>query len=324
MSFQHINLENHSRPKFSVVIPCWNAAATLRSTLDTILGQDYLSWETIIVDDGSTDETTSIIMDYVSKDKRFQILSSNRQGPSGARNLAALKCAQGEYIAFLDSDDLWAPNKLSSTLAFFETRPDADAVYAQISFFRISPLKPETHSTVYKRPLNPIDFLRDNPVCTMSNLVIKSRIFKKHGGFDESIVHNEDVEFLVRATANGAIIEGLDEHLVSYRTSITGLSANLSSMRKGWHKAIESLQATNYRLTPQQIAEADAGNLRYLARRALRTGAPGFEALRMAVLGISRSPKSFFSPLWRGGMTLAGALAAPFLTKSMRKIAFSR
>ncbi len=311
-------------PAFSIVIPCWNAEATLRATLDSVLIQKCESWECIIVDDGSTDDTPYIIAEYCSLDHRIRTLSTLRNGPSGARNLAGLEHAKAQYLAFLDSDDIWHPDKLERTLSTFESNPDLDGLYAQIAFFSNDVTKPETHSTVYPRMLRPIDFLRDNPVCTMSNLAIKTALFKDCNGFDRTIVHNEDVEFLVRATAKGGRIEGIQECLVNYRTSVTGLSANLNSMRAGWHRALESLQSSEYRLSPEQVAEADAGNLRYLSRRALRTGAPGFEALRLAMRGISRSPRSFFSPVWRGTMTLMGALIAPLLPQTIRALTFNR
>jgi len=311
-------------PEVSIIVPCWNSADTLGKTLDSVLAQDFKNWEALVVDNGSTDSTTDIIREYCSKDSRIIGLYCDRKGPSCSRNFAGLTHARSKYLAFLDSDDLWTSNKLGCTLDYFSQNLSIDAVYAQIAFFRVSPDKPETFSTVYNRVLEPIDILRDNPVCTMSNLVIKSDIFRKHAGFDELIVHNEDVEFLVRASAAGAKIQGIGDHLVSYRTSISGLSADLELMRKGWHKALESLQATDCCLTPYQIAEADAGNLRYLARRALRTHAPGFEALRFALRGIFRSPRSFFDPLRRGVGTLLGSAVVPFMPTSLRKIAFSR
>lgn len=315
---------NSSSPTFSVIIPSWNAAATLRATLDSVKAQDCQDWEAIIIDDGSTDDTANIIAEYCAGDVRFSTFKGNRMGPSAARNVAGLVRSKATYLAFLDSDDLWMPNKLSLTLEAFAANENTDGLYGQISFFRLSPSKPETYSTVYDRPLKPIDFLRDNPVCTMSNLVLKRSAFQSVGGFDESIVHNEDVELLVRLTSRRALIEGIASHLVCYRTSLTGLSANLQLMRAGWHKAAETLQASPMWLTDAELAAADAGNLRYLARRALRTGAPGFEALKLACQGLARSPRSFLSPLWRGGLTFAGALVAPFLPAFIRQLAFSR
>ncbi|MFO1034110.1 MAG: glycosyltransferase [Hyphomicrobiales bacterium] len=313
-----------AQPCVSVIIPCWNAAATLEATLASLRAQTFTNWEAILIDDGSTDTTPNLIAARCAGDSRFRSIKTNRLGPSAARNLAGLKLARGHYLAFLDSDDIWTPEKLSLSLAELDNNADVAGCYGQISFFRSAPERPETYSTVYPRRLVPADFLRDNPVCTMSNLVLRRDIFHTSGGFDESIIHNEDVEFLVRISAAGAQISGIDAHLVCYRTSITGLSANLPQMRAGWHKALATLQATASALPPRDVAAADAGNLRYLARRALRTGAPGFEALKLAAAGMARSPRSFLSPPWRGGMTLAGALAAPFLPRRLRALAFSR
>jgi glycosyltransferase involved in cell wall biosynthesis len=311
-------------PMFSVIVPCWNAAATLRETLESLLAQDFGDWEAILIDDGSTDETASIIAEFCAKNPRFSTFGCDRGGPSVARNIAGLVRSKATYLAFLDSDDLWMSNKLSLTLSAFRENENIDGVYGQISFFRTSPLHPETFSTVYPRSLQPIDFLRDNPVCTMSNLVLKRSVFQRVGGFDEAIVHNEDVELLVRITAQRGRIDGIKNHVVCYRTSVTGLSSNLQLMRAGWHKAVETLQATSMWLTEEELAAADAGNLRYLARRALRTGAPGFEAFRLAYQGLKRSPRSFLNPIWRGGFTLVGACAAPMLPKFIRKLAFCR
>jgi glycosyltransferase involved in cell wall biosynthesis len=311
-------------PTFSVIIPCWNAAATLSDTLESLKAQDYQDWEAIIINDGSTDATAEIISEYCASDSRFSTFKGERIGPSAARNIAGLARSNAKYLAFLDSDDLWTPHKLSETLKAFEADASVDGFYAQIAFFRVDPKKPETFSSVYQHPLRPIDFLRDNPVCTMSNLVLKRSVFQDIGGFDESIVHNEDVELLVRAATKHARIEGIYAHHVNYRTSLTGLSADLKLMRAGWYKAVETLQATPMHLTQAELAAADAGNLRYLARRALRTGAPGFEALSLAVRGLLCSPRSFLNPLWRGGFTLLGAMIAPFLPQTLRQLAFSR
>ena len=312
------------RPFFSVIVPCWNAGNTLASTLESVVQQEFTNWEMIVVDDGSTDNTAGIINDYCRRDSRIKSLKLDQGGPSKARNLAGLHCAKGEFLAFLDSDDLWRQNKLALSHDYILMSPEVDGFYARVAFFRIDPIRPETQSTVYPTELKPIDLLRDNPVCTMSNLVLSKEAFSAHRGFNESIIHNEDVELLVRLTASGCRIAGINETLVSYRTSFTGLSANLKSMRLGWQSAVEALQRTDQRLNDKELASANAGNLRYLARRALRTGAPGFEPLAFALAGLVCSPASFLNPFWRGGMTLACAFIAPFMPKKFRAFAFAR
>lgn len=317
-------ISHRNGPTFSVIIPCWNSADTLSETLDSVLSQCFSDWEMIIVNDASTDNSTAIIGSFAERDPRIKSINLIQSGPSRSRNFGALECARGKYLAFLDADDLWHPNKLSIIRNAFIRAPDLDGIYAKVAFFRNNPAFPETVSKIYPAELKPLDILRDNPVCTMSNLVLKTSCFKKFGGFNPDIRHNEDIELLVRMIASGVRIAGLEDVLVFYRTSLSGLSANLNSMRTGWRLALQSLQSTDMKLTKQQLAEAEAGNLRYLARRALRTDAPRFEALKLSLAGISKSPKSFFSPVWRGAMTLAGALLAPVMTKKLRNISFSR
>ena len=84
-------------PKFSVIIPCWNAEKTLAQTLESLISQTYENWHAIIIDDGSLDKTPEIISQYCSKDCRFSTITTSRNGPSNARNLAATDYAQGEY-----------------------------------------------------------------------------------------------------------------------------------------------------------------------------------------------------------------------------------
>lgn len=318
------NSKGRERPIFSIIIPCWNAEATLAETLESVLAQDLPHWEAIIVDDGSTDSSPEIAESYMKQSSRFTFVRTSRGGPSYARNRAALDFATGTYFAFLDSDDLWSPDKLRKSLSLLHSQVDIAVVYGRIAFFRESPQRPETFSTVYDRPLTALDLLRDNPVCTTSNLVVRGDVFRSLGGFDADIVHNEDMEFLLRVVVNGFGIIGCPDTLVHYRTSFTGLSANLQRMRGGWEEAARRLQTSSKRLSEAELAAADAGNLRYLSRRALRTGGPAFQALGLAAQGLSRSPLSFFNPPWRGGMTLLGALACPLLPASIRKLVFSR
>ena len=91
-------------PKFSIIVPTYNAAELVRDTLDCILTQNYSDYELIIVDDGSTDDTMRILSEYAEKDARIRVLSQKNAGPADARNLG-LENARGEYILFVDSDD---------------------------------------------------------------------------------------------------------------------------------------------------------------------------------------------------------------------------
>ncbi|MFV8354043.1 glycosyltransferase family 2 protein [Flavobacterium sp. XS2P14] len=99
----------------SVIIPCYNQDQFLAETLQSVFDQTYSNWECIIVNDGSTDNSESIILDWIQRDKRFQYCKTKNSGVSAARNYG-LRIAQGEYVQFLDADDLLTADKLALSL----------------------------------------------------------------------------------------------------------------------------------------------------------------------------------------------------------------
>src|ERR1035437_7709292 len=108
-------------PLVSIVTPVYNAARWLPETLDTVRAQTLTDWEQILVDDGSTDGSRELIEAAAAADPRFRSLrTSGREGPSAARNLA-LDAARGRFIAFLDADDLWLPEKLARSVDWMTT-----------------------------------------------------------------------------------------------------------------------------------------------------------------------------------------------------------
>jgi glycosyltransferase involved in cell wall biosynthesis len=308
---------------FSVIIPCWNAARTLDETLASVLAQTLFNWEAILVDDGSTDETSDILTHWALRDPRFRVVVSVNKGPSHARNLAAFALARGQYLAFLDADDLWAPRKLQMMADAFKARSDLDGLYARVAFFRGAPGAARSRSTILPHPLTPADLLRENAVCTMSNLVVRTDCFRRTEGFNPNTVHSEDLEWLVVATALGARIEGLAEELVFYRASDDGLSVDFESMHGGWRNAVLAAGRLGFVLAPRALRAAEAVHLRYLARRALRVRVRRFTALRLALRGALRSPTGFFGDPWRGGMTFLAAALEPVLPSRLRRFVFS-
>lgn len=106
------------QPLVSIITPAHNSAAYISQTIDSVLAQTYQNWELLIVDDCSTDNTVSVIQTYCLQDTRIKLLKlTENLGPAGSRNYA-LDLAQGRFIAFLDSDDFWAPTKLSLQIGF--------------------------------------------------------------------------------------------------------------------------------------------------------------------------------------------------------------
>jgi GT2 family glycosyltransferase len=304
-------------PRFSIVIPCFNAAATLPATLDSLRAQTLNDWEVLCIDDGSTDTTAALIDAAAALDGRICRIANTGKGPSAARNTGALDHARGDIIAFCDADDLWQPEKLACLAATFQDL-FIDACYARIGFFRNTPADAKVFSTVPDTDLTVQMLLGENPVCTMSNIAIRKSAFTATRGFRNDMVHNEDLEWLVRLVGGGATVTGLNETLVWYRTSPTGLSSDLSAMSAGRARAL--VAAHSFGVRP--AARAEAVHKRYLARRALRLG-QSWTALRYTLQGLVLSPKGFLLPLHRGAATALGAFCAPFLPRFARIALFS-
>jgi teichuronic acid biosynthesis glycosyltransferase TuaG len=106
-------------PLVSVITPVFNAAATLPATIASVAAQTFPDWEMLIADDGSTDATAAIAAAWAARDPRVRPLPGPRQGPAAARN-RAIRAARGRFLAFLDADDRWRPEKLARQLAFME------------------------------------------------------------------------------------------------------------------------------------------------------------------------------------------------------------
>lgn len=226
--------------------------------------------------------------------------------------------ANAGLIAFCDADDLWQPHKLTE-LALIFCDQGIDGVYGQVGFFRNVPSDAQAMSNVPNRDLSIKTLLGENPVCTMSNLTVRKSAFVRCGGFDSRIVHNEDLEFLIRLVGCGARVVPTPLLQTWYRTSIGGLSTDLDAMQKGRRQAITT--AARFGVRPS--AANHAVHHRYLARRALRVDRGRGKALHHALIGLAHSPAGFMSPVSRGVMTLGAAIVATILPRKLRLYLFS-
>jgi len=116
------NGESGVRDLISVVMPAYNSEAFIPEAIESVIGQTYTNWELIIVDDGSTDNTSQIVAGYKEADNRIRYFFQNNSGPAVARN-KGIKESRGKYIAFLDSDDIWYLDKLEKQMNFLFCHP---------------------------------------------------------------------------------------------------------------------------------------------------------------------------------------------------------
>lgn len=306
-------------PRFSVIIACYNAADTLAETLASLQNQDEQDWEAICIDDGSTDATRNLLHIAADMDPRIRMIAKINEGPSVARNMGAAM-AKSDWIAFLDADDIWLPQKLSHMAKVAGEKPDTDAIYGKVAFFEDAQAADTGKSNV-KAGVTPLEaLLGENPVCTLSNLCVRRETFFEVGGFREDMRYSEDLEFLIRFVAAGKTLTGTSTLLVRYRASYGGLSANLMQMHEGWRQAVLSAGAG---LAPYHLARAEALHLRYLARRALRLNTPPQVARSLALTGIKIAPFAFLGDGHRGPATFLSCLLASIVPTTLRRALFA-
>ena len=182
-----------TKPQVSVIIPTYNRAWVIEEAIDSVLAQDYTEFELIVVDDGSTDHTSDVLDSYRNVIKVFP---QKNKGVSAARNRGIAE-ASGKFIAFLDSDDLWLPQKLTVQIEFFDQTPDAlicqtDEIWIR-NGLRVNPKKR------HKKPSGMI-FKPSLKLCLVSPsaTMIHRGLFDRVGGFDETLPACEDYDLWLR------------------------------------------------------------------------------------------------------------------------------
>jgi glycosyltransferase involved in cell wall biosynthesis len=186
-------IQTKTDPIVSVIIPTYNRGWIIKEAIESVLAQDFEDFELIVVDDGSTDHTIDILDSY--KKDLFIIQQENR-GVSAARN-RGITAASGRFVAFLDSDDLWLPKKLSRQVGFFNLNPDAlicqtEEIWMR-NYFRVNPKKR------HKKPSGMI-FEQSLALCLVSPsaAMIKRSLFDEVGRFDETLPACEDYDLWLR------------------------------------------------------------------------------------------------------------------------------
>ena len=270
-------------PRISVIIPYYNAEKYISRTIQSVLNQTYSDFEVILVDDGSTDRGVEICQSF--NDSRIKIIRQANRGAPGARN-TGIRHAQCDYIALLDSDDLWSPHKLAHHIAHLEKETDVGISFCYSEFIDES----DKRLGLYQKSkrltgITPDDILCRNPVGNGSSAVIRREMLEaikfqdNHYGlvedcyFDESFKRAEDVEFWLRACiASKGRVAGIPEVLTYYRINEGGLSANAIGQLHALDRVIEKTRTYAPDVIDRCESLARAYHFRYTARRLATLG----------------------------------------------------
>jgi glycosyltransferase involved in cell wall biosynthesis len=222
-------------PLISVIMPVYNGEKTIRETIESVFNQTFPDWELIVINDGSQDATLQILNSI--QDPRLRVFSYPNAGQATSRN-RGISQACGEYISFIDADDLWTPDKLEAQLHVLQANPQAAVAYSWTKCIdevgQVSRRGSHISVTgdVYKNLLV-VNFLENG-----SNPLIRRQALNEVGSFDESLTPAEDWDLWLRLAARYHF-EVVSSPQILYRVSVKSATANVWRLEAACLEVIE-------------------------------------------------------------------------------------
>jgi glycosyltransferase involved in cell wall biosynthesis len=217
--------------RVSVVVPVHDGEPYIAEAIDSILGQTRPADELIVVDDGSADATPEVLAGY---GERLRVIRQENRGVASALN-RGIGAASGEYVAFLDADDVWTADKLAVQLEVFERESDVEAVFGLVEQFLAEDADPELARTVAIPPAPQAGIVK-------TAMLIRGEALDRIGGFDESRFNSDFTDWYVRAVEHG-LTTRVPQALVA-RRRIHGANIGIRHQDRQWSETLEVLKAS--------------------------------------------------------------------------------
>ncbi len=258
-------------PKASIITPTYNRADMLGQAIQSVLDQDFTDWELIVVDDGSRDHTSEIVAGFA--DPRIRYIYQENKGLPGARN-TGIRQARGQYIAFLDSDDLFLSHKLVEETEILDGRPDLGLVacgYLEVD--RDLRVLREMRPWQSYPQLNLTTWLLGCPV-VVSTILVRREWLERVGLFDEKMRYVEDWDLWLRLSYAGCRMDWLPRPLCCYRIHGSTMTRNVQLMKAGMLAMFDKFYAQPG-LPAEALALRDAAYANVYLNTAARAYAAG-------------------------------------------------
>lgn len=218
-------------PLISVITPAYNAERFIGDTIDSVLDQTYANWEMVIVDDRSTDNTTTIVEEYRKRDNRIKLIVLEENSGSAVARNTAMENAKGRYIAFLDSDDRWLPEKLEKQLHFMQEK---DIAFSFTTYVRI--LEDGTKTNAVSSTPESVNYDDLMKRCVIGCLTVMLDRDKVGHLKMVNIRTRQDYVYWLTITKKGFLAYGLPEILAEYRLVGNSISSNKwKAAKRNWY-----------------------------------------------------------------------------------------
>jgi glycosyltransferase involved in cell wall biosynthesis len=242
-------------PRFSVVVPAYEAESTLGETLDAILAQTLTDWECVVVDDGSTDCTLAIATAYAQRDPRFRVFHQRNQGTAGAYN-AGVSSAVGDFVVICSADDILLPEHLSRMSAFMDSEDGYDIYSSNGYFWRPGESQTQVYEDAEGLVVHSLELADVIHQCFFSvGATYRRDLYVAVGGYRLG-VYGEDYDFWLRAMASGARHRYVPEALALHRISATQKSAQTEKAYRSSILVLSELRR-DLRLSPADSRAVD-------------------------------------------------------------------
>jgi glycosyltransferase involved in cell wall biosynthesis len=253
----------------SVVMPTYNVAPFVTAAVRSVLVQSHERFELLVVDDGSTDGTVDCLRSI--DDPRLRLLSQVHSGSSAARN-RGISAASGQYIAFIDGDDMWRPTKLEKHISVLEQRPDIDLTFSRSDIIDENGAVTGRRSKAASGDIGFADLVVENVIANGSSVVMRRVSLDQAGWFDVHLDTCVDLDLWLRvARLRHHNIASLDEPLTLYRMRSGQITKDWKRIEASWLAIFDRLP---WSIEDRRLVErrAKANLYRYLAYIAYETG----------------------------------------------------
>ncbi len=308
-------------PLVSVIIPVYNGEKTIQETIESVLNQTFIDLELIVINDGSQDATLKLVERI--QDSRINVFSYPNAGQSTSRN-RGIALATGEYISFIDADDLWTPDKLEAQLKALQANPKAAVAYSWTDWIDESSqlLGKGSHNTEQGEVFAKL--LLNDFVANGSNVLIRRQALNEVGDFDASVTPAEDWDMWLRLAVHYEFV-AVQSSQVLYRICPNSASFNVWKMEASSLRVIEKA----YAIAPQSLQHLKRHSLgnryKYLTFKAIE-GYPdrkkGLAAIRFLWNAIKNDPSLLRSKvIWKVLFRIA---AITLLTPELAQAAINK